>query len=93
MAHISRANRRAVIGDDDLTPEILTDFVNSLHKVHRHTVKRAHHTLRALVLLGAGDLELQDIGEAYLTGSGEKESWGLPAPVLTPRNRCATSLG
>lgn len=85
VAHISRANRRAVIGDDDLTPEILTDFVNSLHKVHRHTVKRAHHTLRALVLLGAGDLELQDIGEAYLTGSGEKESWGLPAPVLTPQ--------
>ncbi|OBB17928.1 AAA family ATPase [Mycolicibacterium setense] len=85
VAHISRANRRAVIGDDDLTPEILTDFVNSLHKVHRHTVKRAHHTLRALVLLGAGDLELQDIGEAYLTGNGEKESWGLPAPVLTPQ--------
>ncbi|MEX3651042.1 ATP-binding protein, partial [Mycolicibacterium porcinum] len=85
VAHISRANRRAVIGDDDLTPDILTDFVNSLHKVHRHTVKRAHHTLRALVLLGAGDLELQDIGEAFLTGSGEKEAWGLPAPVLTPQ--------
>lgn len=85
VAHISRANRRAVIGDDDLTPEILTDFVNSLHKVHRHTVKRAHHTLRALVLLGAGDLELQDIGEAFLTGNGEKEAWGLPAPVLTPQ--------
>ncbi|MDF3339806.1 DUF87 domain-containing protein [Mycolicibacterium septicum] len=85
VAHISRANRRAVIGDDDLTPEILNDFVNSLHKVHRHTVKRAHHTLRALVLLGAGDLELQDVGEAFLTGSGEREAWGLPAPVLTPQ--------
>ncbi|AMD55023.1 hypothetical protein ATO49_15745 [Mycolicibacterium fortuitum subsp. fortuitum DSM 46621 = ATCC 6841 = JCM 6387] len=47
VAHISRANRRAVIGDDDLTPEILNDFVNALHKVHRHTVKRTHHTLRA----------------------------------------------
>ena len=83
VAHISRASRRAVIGDDDLTPEILNDFVNALHKVHRHTVKRAHHTLRALVLLGAGDLELQDIGEAFLTGSGEREAWGLPAPTLT----------
>lgn len=83
VAHISRANRRAVIGDDDLTPEILTDFVNALHKVHRHTVKRAHHTLRALVLLGAGDLELQEIGEAFLTGNGEQGSWGLPAPTLT----------
>lgn len=83
VAHISRANRRAVIGDDDLTPEILTDFVNALHKVHRHTVRRAHHTLRALVLLGAGDLELQDIGEAFLTGSSANETWGLPAPTLT----------
>lgn len=83
VAHISRANRRAVIGDDDLTPDILNDFVNALHKVHRHTVKRTHHTLRALVLLGAGDLELQDIGEAFLTGNGEREAWGLPAPTLT----------
>nr|MDT0527284.1 AAA family ATPase [Streptomyces sp. DSM 41633] len=35
------------------------------------------------VLLGSGDLELQDVGEAFLTGSGEREAWGLPAPTLT----------
>ncbi|MGV0746349.1 helicase HerA domain-containing protein [Mycolicibacterium sp. XJ870] len=90
VAHISRANRRAIIGDDELTPDILTDFVNALHKARRQTVKRAHHTLRAMVLLGATDLELQDIGEAFLTanddfGRGERDGWGLPTPTLTPQ--------
>lgn len=96
IAHISRANRRAVIGDDDLTPEILSDFVTALHKARRQTVKRAHHTLRALVLLGAADLDLQDIGEAFLVGNvgtlgategadRELGAWGLPAPTLTPQ--------
>jgi hypothetical protein len=88
VAHISRANRRAIIGDDELTPEILSDFVNALHKARRETVRRTHHTVRALVLLAAGDLELQDIGEAYLTGNDssgrdERAVWGLPAPTLT----------
>lgn len=94
VAHISRASRRAVIGDDEITPEILADFVNALHKARRETVRRAHHTLRALVLLAAMDLELQDIGDGYLTanvgasGDGdrnERDRWGLPAPSLTPQ--------
>lgn len=92
VAHISRANRRAVIGDDEITPEILSDFVNALHKARRETVRRAHHTLRALVLLAAMDLELQDIGEAFLTASAtddadrdERNAWGLPAPSLSPQ--------
>jgi hypothetical protein len=100
IAHVSRANRRAIIGDDDLTPEILTDFVTALHKARRQTVKRTHHTLRALVLLGATDLDLQDIGEAFLVGHAgnlagdlraaddpgrERDTWGLPAPTLTPQ--------
>ena len=43
-----------------------------------------------MVLLGATDLELQDIGEAYLTGNddfgrGERDDWGLPTPTLTPQ--------
>ncbi|KWX22393.1 ATPase AAA [Mycolicibacterium wolinskyi] len=94
IAHISRANRRAIIGDDELTPDVLTDFVNALHKARRQTVKRAHHTLRAMVLLAATDLDLQDIGEAHLIGNvnanddfgrGERDVWGLPAPSLTPQ--------
>jgi hypothetical protein len=88
IAHIGRADRRAIIGDDDLTPETLTTFVNALHKVHRHTVRQTHHTLRALVLLGAAELDLQDIGQAFLsTGddldSDERARWGIPAPKAT----------
>ncbi|KUI35100.1 helicase HerA domain-containing protein [Mycobacterium sp. GA-2829] len=89
IAHIGRAARRAVAGDDDLTPEVLTEFVNALHKVHRATVRETRHTLRALVLLGSADLELQDIGQAFLDGNDdsdeERDRWGLPAPTSTPQ--------
>jgi hypothetical protein len=85
LAHISRSDRRAVIGDEDLTPEILTGFVKALHKQHRETVRQCGHTLRALVLVGAADLGLQDIGEAFLTGTddldrGDQRTWGLGDP-------------
>ncbi|MGE2716909.1 helicase HerA domain-containing protein [Mycolicibacterium litorale] len=87
IAHIGRAARRAVVGDDDLTPQVLSEFVNVLHKVHRPTVRETHHTLRALTLLGAADLELQDVGQAFLDGNDdfddERGRWGLPAPAST----------
>jgi hypothetical protein len=89
IAHIGRAARRAVAGDDDLTPEVLTEFVNALHKVHRSTVRETHHTLRALTLLGAADLQQQDVGQAFLDGNDEFDDergrWGLPAPTRTPQ--------
>jgi hypothetical protein len=90
IAHISRAARRAVIGDEDLTREILDDFVASLVKAHRDPVRDCRHTLRALVLLGATDLGLQDIGEAYLlstddVGGDERSEWGLRVPGKTPQ--------
>lgn len=71
IAHISRGERRAIIGDDDLDPETLDRFVNELAKVRRDPVRQHHQTLRALVLLGATDLEAHDIGEAYLLGADE----------------------
>lgn len=92
VAHIGRAARRAVVGDDDLTPQVLTEFVNALHKVHRSTVRETHHTLRALTLLGAADLQLQDIGQAFLDGNDfdggagfdeERARWGLPSPTMS----------
>ncbi|KUI26670.1 AAA family ATPase [Mycobacterium sp. IS-1742] len=89
IAHIGRAARRAVAGDDDLTPEVLDEFVNALHKVHRSTVRETHHTLRALVLLGAADLQVQDVGQAFLDGNDEfddeRARWRLPAPTKTPQ--------
>lgn len=90
VAHVSRADRRAIIGDDDLDAETLDRFVNALLKVHKETVRRCHHTLRALVLLGATDLALQDIGEAYLQsndewGRDERDAWRLPAATASPQ--------
>lgn len=89
LAHIGRADRRAIAGDDDLEPAMVERFVNALYKEHQATVREAQHTLRALVLLGAGDLGQQDIGQAFLSGSepddSAKELWRLPKPTLTPQ--------
>ena len=63
IAHVSRADRRAIIGDEDLEPEVLDDFVNTLAKARRD-VRDCHQTLRALVLLAANDLGARDIGDA-----------------------------
>jgi hypothetical protein len=89
LAHVTRADRRAIAGDDDLEPEAVERFVNALYKEHKATIREAQHTLRALVLFGAGDLGQQDIGQAFLSGSepddAAKERWRLPKPTLTPQ--------
>jgi len=87
-AHISRADRRAIVGDDELTPQILEGFVNALYKAHRETVRQCRHTLRALVLVGAADMGLQDLGEAFINANDDLDNagdWGLPASTLTPQ--------
>lgn len=71
IAHVSRADRRAIIGDDDLDPETLDRFVNALAAVRKDPVRQCHQTLRALVLLAANDLVAHDVGEAYLQASEE----------------------
>ncbi|MGU3499471.1 helicase HerA domain-containing protein [Mycobacterium sp. C31M] len=70
IAHVSRADRRAIIGDEDLERETLDAFVNALAKARRD-VRDCHQTLRALVLLSANDLVARDIGDSYLQGSEE----------------------
>jgi len=88
LAGISRPDRRAVIGDEDLTPEVLTGFVNALDKVHRQAGRQSRHTLRALTLLAATDPGLKDIGEAFLTGTDDldpddRKTWALGSPPAT----------
>ena len=89
LAKVGRADRRAIAGDDDLEPEALERFVNGLYKEFKATVRETQHTLRALVLLGAGDLAQQDIGQAFLSGGepddAAKATWRLPKPSLTPQ--------
>ena len=82
VAHVPRADRRAIVGDDDLDPEILERFVRGLARARRDTVRDCHQTLRALVLLGANDFAQHDIGEAYLQasdeiGADERRPWGI----------------
>ncbi|MDX1874546.1 DUF87 domain-containing protein [Mycolicibacterium sp. 120266] len=72
IAHVSRAERRAIIGDDDLEPDTLDRFVDTLAKARRD-VRDCHQTLRALVLLAATDLTARDIGDAYLQASDEDD--------------------
>ncbi|MGY4653744.1 helicase HerA domain-containing protein [Mycobacterium sp. URHB0021] len=84
IAHVSRADRRAIIGDDDLEPETLDRFVNAMAKARPDPVRQCHQTLRALVLLGAADLSAHDAGEAYLQsseefGSDDRDRWRLRA--------------
>lgn len=90
IAHVSRAERRAIVGDDELTPEILRTFVNALHKARGETVRQTHHALRALVLLGANDLGVQDIGQAYLNSTEDvddtgRRTWAIGVSTLTPQ--------
>lgn len=84
FAHVSRAARRALIGDEDLTPEILNEFVEAVGKARGATVRNCRQTLRAMVLVASNDPALQDIGEAFLGAGGEisaeeRLTWGLRA--------------
>ena len=90
VAHVSRVDRKAIIGDDPLTPEVLTTFVNALRKADPATVGQTRHTLRALVLLGASDFDVQDVGEAYLNSSEDvddsgRRTWSIGVSTLTPQ--------
>ncbi len=96
IAHVSRAERRVIIGDDDLDPETLDRFVNALAKAHRDPVRECHQTLRALVLLGATDLAAHDVGEAYLQasdelGNDERAQWRLRASPASAQ-QCVQEL-
>lgn len=85
LAHVSRSDRRAIIGDDDLEPETLYRFIKALTSVAKETVWQCHQTLRALVLLASNDFAGHDIGESFLQageefGIDERGPWGLRTP-------------
>jgi hypothetical protein len=74
--------RDAIAGDAPLKPGDLTSFVGSLREKDRALGQETQHTARALVLYGAQDHTLQDLGYAFLTSLGlhdfeERAEWGL----------------
>lgn len=87
QAHTSRVHRKAIIGKDELTPEVLDEFVIGMRKVNPD-VKNYQQTLRALVLQASSDFNLQDIGEAFLISTDlsdeDRSLWGLQTPPHTP---------
>src|SRR5262249_12974973 len=96
VAHVSRADRRAIIGDEDLEPETLDRFVNPLAHDRPDRVRQCHQPLRALVLLGASDLTTHDVGEAYLhasdeSGADDRDLWRLRASPSSAQD-CARDL-
>ncbi|MDT5176996.1 MAG: hypothetical protein QOJ95_1194 [Mycobacterium sp.] len=90
VAHVSRVDRKAIIGDDPLTPEVLTTFVNALRRADPGTVGQTRHTLRALVLSGAMDFDVQDVGQAYLNSAEDvddsgRRQWSIGVSTLSPQ--------
>jgi hypothetical protein len=90
VAHVSRVDRRAIIGDDPLTPEVLSRFVNALRTADPATVGQTRHTLRALVLSGAMDFDVQDVGQAYLNSAEDvddtgRREWSIGVSTLSPQ--------
>jgi hypothetical protein len=66
-----RADRRAVIGETDLTDAALNSFVNGLWAFNERVARRCRNTLRALALRASEDEEHQDIADNYFAGGGE----------------------
>ncbi len=89
-AHITRAERRAIIGEDKLTPEALDKFIVAVHAAHPRLVNQSQSTLRALTLYAATDLGVLDVGNAFLQSidevlAGSRQKWGIQPAVLTPQ--------
>jgi hypothetical protein len=84
--------RDEIIGRKPLTRDNLEEFVERLRTAHRVLGQNCQHTLRALVLLGAYNSHLQDLGEGYLRSTmeiadtEERGRWHLPSVSKTPRD-------
>nr|WP_296775377.1 DUF87 domain-containing protein [Rhodococcus sp. (in: high G+C Gram-positive bacteria)] len=88
--NISRAERRAIIGEDKLTPEMLDKFIAAVHAVQPRLMNQSQSTLRALTLYATGDLSVLDVGNAFLQSieevqAGSREKWGIQPTVVTPQ--------
>ncbi|WP_030441802.1 ATP-binding protein [Actinoplanes subtropicus] len=79
-----RADRRAVIGETDLTEAALSSFVSGLGAYNERVARQCRSTLRALALRASADEGHQDIAESYFAGAGEavpgeRQSWKISA--------------
>jgi hypothetical protein len=78
----SRAVRRAVIGETNLTRSALDAFVDLLRKANPQVGLECQDTARALVLRASERFDEQDIGHNFLSSNdeeepGERGAWGI----------------
>ncbi|MEU4242601.1 DUF87 domain-containing protein [Actinoplanes sp. NPDC026619] len=77
-----RNDRRAVIGETELTRAALDTFVGGLRESDPHLAHDCRDTLRALALRASANDEHQDIADDYFAGmeetfAGERQKWGM----------------
>jgi hypothetical protein len=77
-----RTDRRAVIGETDLSPDALNTFVRGLSEFDSHVGHECRDTLRALALRASDAEEHQDIADDFFAGSEEmaaeaRQRWGI----------------
>jgi len=77
-----RADRRAVIGETELTRAALDAFVSGLREFDSHVAHQCRDTLRALALRASDNEEHQDVADNFFarseeTVAGERHAWGI----------------
>ncbi|SCF49511.1 AAA-like domain-containing protein [Micromonospora matsumotoense] len=87
-----RADRRAVIGETELTRAALDSFVSGLRRYDSHVAQECRDTLRALALRASENDEHQDVAADFFDAgregvSEERREWGI-----RPRPRTAQQL-
>lgn len=87
LAGLGRVECRALQGERTVSPELISQFIESLRRKYPK-LKEARHILRALVLAASADFDLQDLGDAFLRSNDaldhqQRTYWGLPNAVLT----------
>ena len=93
---LSDMARAQLVGEASPTRAGLSEIVTALCQVDRLVGFHCRHTLRALILVGSADVELQEIGESYLqseseTVPGERAALGLN-PDAKPAREVAEEL-
>jgi hypothetical protein len=80
-AELPSALHRQIRGQAPLTAAALDALVAGVRIADPETGRDCRFTLRALVLLAAADMDVADLGEAWLLSlpePGDSEQWGLP---------------
>ncbi|GAA3195178.1 ATP-binding protein [Dactylosporangium siamense] len=77
-----RAARRAVMGEIELTPKALNEFLEGLREFDSYVADTASDTARALALSASPQSEHRDVADAYFISddesvAGERKEWGI----------------